>query len=159
MEGKDELPGFERPISFGYDPWSLSIMDCTYTRDNTKDNETMDRHLVICGLHFGTHGRNCENHDVCGKHVRVCDRLRIKLVNVSLESGVLQERIGVYSTVEHGNGCLVGFLSPSYYKCIEIHNAIQSGLDQIAVIRIWNTMNLNADDLYGGAADCRWIIP
>ena len=156
----EELPGFERPLSFGYDPWSVCMMDYTYTKDRiNEDDEKMDRHLAICGLHFGSHGRSCVKHDVCGKHVRVCDRLRMKPVNVTLESGIVQQRIGVYSTVEEGNGCLVGFLNPRYYECIEIHNAIQSGLENIAVIRMWKTTNVKADELYGGAADCQWIVP
>ena len=113
------------------------MMDSTYTNDRNNDNDEKSiRHLAICGLHFGTHGKSCVAHDVCGKHVCVGDKLRMRSVNVTLESGIVQQRIGVYSTVGEKNGCLVGFLNPSYYECIEIHNAIQSGLFNITVIRM-----------------------
>ena len=153
------MPGFERPLSFGYDLAPSELINLKGRLDNKHGaEEKYRRDLSICGLALGTHGRSCKLHHVCGKEVAVGDILKLDYVNVEVRSGVFQERIGVYRKGGETHSCLVGFINPPYYACIEIHSAMKSGLVNIEVIRNWVTDDELADKLYGGGADCKWYV-
>ena len=162
MLSEEVLPGFERPLSFGYDPPPLENLD-SYSLDSVHhevqlEGKGQDRHLAICGLSFGTDGRSCKNHEVCGSLVDIDQYLRMKYVEIKLETGTIQKRIGVYGISGEICGCLVGFLIPCYFECSEFHNAMTSGLVNVKVIRMWKNTDPRANLLHGGAADCRWIL-
>lgn len=156
------LPGYERPLRFGYDRVPEGNSDWnTYDLPGAVHvpEDSRLRHLSVCGLHLGSLGRCCPKHSVCGEQLEVGDVLQMKYVVVPLSRERQQRRIGVYLSGCDENGCLVGFIDPSYYECAEVHNAMISGLSEIQLIRFWRTNNPRADNVHGGAADCVWIIP
>jgi hypothetical protein len=162
-EDQDSMPGFERPLAFGYDPPPEEWMDWNKddpTQEHNNDECQTKHQVTICGLRFGTDGRSCEKHNICGDHVVVGNILRQKYSKILLPCGRLQTRLAVYLMDGKRESCRVGFVCPAYFSSEGTHwrmHSMRSFVVDIQVVRLWKTNYLRADMLHGGAADCIWI--
>jgi hypothetical protein len=67
--------------------------------------------IDVVGVDNGSHGRHCENHEVCGHFVKANDYLYCKWAVQKFDSGELESCVQVYKLAADGHaGCHVGYL-------------------------------------------------
>ena len=77
--------------------------------------------MEVYGLHKGTSGRQCIEHESCGEQVAVGSRLLVTNVDL-LRNNVVEDALAVWILIRGNVSCRVGYLPMHFlFKSEELH--------------------------------------